>query len=131
MWFGVTGLLSALSGWRGFAERWRAREEPVGERFRMRSASIGLRFFPVGYGNCLNVTVSERGLGLSLFFLFRFLSPPLFIPWSEVSEVKEGTFLFFRHVVVQPKNHWSRIKLYGAVAEKVLSASRGRIHRAA
>lgn len=131
MWFGVTGLLSVLSGWHGMAERWREAQEHAGERFRFRSASIGMRFFPVGYGNCLNFTVSERGLGISLLFVFRFLSPPLFIPWTEVTEVKEGKFLFFRYVVVQPKDHWSRIKVYGAVAEKVLASSRGRLRGAA
>ena len=131
MWFAVTALLAALSGWASLAAQWRANEDPVGERFRMRSGSIGVRFFPVSYGNCLTVTVSERGLGLSLLFLFRLLSPPLFIPWSQISSVKEGNSLFFRHVVIQPANHWSRIKLYGAVAEKVLTASKGRVHSAA
>ena len=131
LWFGVTGLLAVCSGWTSFAKQWRAHEIPSGERFRMRSGSIGMRFLPVGYGNCLTVTVSDRGLGLSLLFPFRFLSPPLFIPWSQISCVKEGRFLFLRHVVIQPVNHWSRIKLYGAVAENVLEASKGRVRRAA
>lgn len=126
MWFGVTGFLAVFSGWYSFAAQWRAREESGGERFRMRSASIGMPFLPVGYGNCLTVTVSERGLGLALLFPFRFLSPPLFIPWSQVASVSEGKFLFFRHVIVQPANHWSRIKLYGELGNRALAASRGR-----
>ncbi len=131
MWLGVTGLLSVLSGWSGLATYWRARDQPTGERFRMRSGSIGMRYLPVGYGNCLTITVSDKGLGLSLLFPFMFLSPPLFIPWIQISSVQEGKFLFIRHVIVQPSNHWSRIKLYGAVAEKVLAASKGRTHSAA
>jgi hypothetical protein len=131
MWFGVTGFLSVLSGWYSFATRFRAREAPNGERFRMRSASIGLPFLPVGYGNIVTFTVSDQGLGLKLLFLLRFLSPPLFIPWSQVTAVSEGKFLLFRHVIVQPANHWSRIKVYGAVAEKVLAASRGHTRSAA
>lgn len=130
MWFGACGLLAVLSGWASFASEWRALAEPKGDRFRMRSGSIGMRFFPVGYGNCLTVTVSEQGLGLSLLFLFRFMCPPLFIPWSQIASVKEGRFLFVQHVVVQPANHWSRIKLYGAVAERVLAVSKGRIRGA-
>jgi len=131
MWLAVTGLLAFVSGWFSLATRWRAQGSASGERFRMRSATLGAKFLPVSYGNCLTVTVSEQGLGLSIFLLFRLLSPPLFIPWSEISSVSEGRFLFFRHVVVQPTSHWSRIKLYGAVGSKVLAASRGRTSSAA
>jgi hypothetical protein len=131
MWFGVTGLLAVLSGWTSLATYWRAQGALAGERFRITSASMGVRLLPVGYGNCLSVTVSDRGLGVSLFFLFRFLCPPLFIPWSDISSVTEGRFLFFRYVVVQPADHWARIKLYGRVVEKVLAASRGRTRGAA
>jgi hypothetical protein len=131
MWFGITGFLSVLSGWYGFAAQWRSQGKPAGERFHMRSASIGKPFMPVGYGNVLTITVSDLGLGLAVLFPFRFLSPPLFIPWSQVSSVYEGRFLFFRHVVVQPINHRSRIKLYGEVGNKALAASRGRTRGAA
>jgi hypothetical protein len=131
MWFGMSALLSALSGWSSMATHWRAHEAPKGERFRMRSASIGLKYFPVGYGNCVTVTVSDQGLGIALIFPFRFLSPPLFVPWSQVSSVTEGRFLFFRHVIVKPANHWARIKFYGQVASTVLAASKGRTRGAA
>lgn len=80
IWFGITGLLAIFSGWSSFATQWRAQVAPAGERFRMRSASIGMPFLPVSYGNVLTVTVSEHGLGLAVLFPFRFLSPPLFIP---------------------------------------------------
>lgn len=126
MWLSITGLLSLLSGWAGLASQWKAQTKYAGERFRYRSGSMGMRYLPVGYGSCLTVTVSDAGLGLSILFPFRFLSPPLFFPWSEISSVTEGKFLFFRHVVVQPANHWSRIKLQGTVAEAVIAASKGR-----
>jgi hypothetical protein len=131
MWLGVTGLLATLSGWTSLATQWRAQEDPKGERFSLRSGSIGVRFLAVPYRNCLTITISDRGLGLSQLFLLRFLSPPLFIPWAQVASVNGGRFLLFRHVVVQPANHWSRITLYGTVAEKVLEASIGRIRSAA
>ena len=38
-----------------------------------------------GYGNCLTVGANSYGLYLRILFLFRFMHPPLFIPWSEVS----------------------------------------------
>ena len=131
LWFLVTGLLAVVSGWTGLAKRWRTQNTPEGERFRMASAAIGARFLPVSYSNCLTVVVSDKGLAISILFPFRFLSPPLFIPWSQVSHVSEGRFLFFRHVIVEPLNHWSRIKLYGKVGSKVVAASAGRIRGAA
>ncbi len=39
----------------------------------------------VGYGNCLTVGANSDGLYLGILFLFRFMHPPLFIPWREVS----------------------------------------------
>ena len=126
MWFGVTGLLAVFSGWTGLAAYWRAQRPLTGERFRIASASMGAKLLPVGYSNCLSVTVSDQGLGVSILLPFRFLCPPLFIPWSDVANVTEGRLLFFRYVVVRPVNHWSRIKLYGRVVERVLVASSGR-----
>lgn len=35
--------------------------------------------------NCLNIAVSEAGLRLSVFPLFRLFHPPLVIPWDQVS----------------------------------------------
>ena len=131
MWFAITGGLALLSGWRSLATIWPTQAEPEGERFRFASGAIGMRLLPVSYSSCLTVSVSNDGLGIAILFPFRFLSPPIFIPWKQIASVSEGRFLFFRHVLVQPLNHWSRIKLYGRVGKQVLEASRGRTHSAA
>ena len=131
MWLAITGLLAVLSGWSSLATQWRAQAKPEGKRFRFASGAIGIKLLPVSYGNCLTVTVSENGLGMAIMFPFRFLSPPIFIPWGQVTNVSEGRFLFFRHVVIQPVNHWARIKLYGKVGNQVLLASARRTRSAA
>lgn len=131
MWLAITGGLALLSGWRSLATNWPRQSKPKGKRFWFASGAIGIGLLPVRYSNCLTVTVADDGLGIEILFPFRFLSPPIFIPWKQIASVPEGQFLFFRHVVVQPLNHWSRIKLYGRVGQKVLKASEGRTQSAA
>ena len=121
-WLAVAGLLAALSGWSSLATQFRASQPVEGERFRFASASIGARWLPVSYGNCLFVTVAPAGLRLSILFPFRFMSPPLYIPWSNVESVEEGRFLFMPFVAIRLVGHWSRIKLYGRLGQQVLRA---------
>src|SRR5215467_6210410 len=83
-WLVLTGALSFLSGWRELAKRFRSNETIEGERFRFRSAAVGWPAFPVSYGGILFATVGPRGFTLSILFPYRFLHPPLVIPWSQV-----------------------------------------------
>lgn len=102
------------------AKKFRTERSPDGERFRFVSGSMGTRFVPVNYGNCLFVTLNEAGIGLSILFPFRFQSPPLFLPWADVEAVSERRFLFvLRYVVIVMKGHWPRISLYGRVSEAI------------
>ena len=89
-WFTVTALLAILSGWRSLATYFRTEAPVEGEQFRFVSGSMGARFFPVSYRNCLFVTVNETGFGLSILALLRLLSPPLFIPWEAVASVESS-----------------------------------------
>lgn len=131
MWCTITGLLSTLSGWRSMATHWRAQGENSGNIYRFVSGTIGAKSFPVRYGSCLTITVSEQGMGLVVLFPFRFMSPPIFIPWSQIVSITDGKTFFVRHVLIQPHNHWARIKLHGRVVEQILSSSSGRLWNAA
>lgn len=101
MWFVIGGGLALLSGWWSLASRFRAVGAVAGKRLRLVSGSMGVRFLPVNYGNCLFVTVNDKGFRLGILFLFRFLSPPLFIPWERVESVVEKRFLFMRYAAVR------------------------------
>ena len=119
VWLCITGLLSVLSGWSGLAGHFRAEESVQGEKFRFVSGSIGNRFLPVSYGNCLFITVNDSGFGLAILFLFRLLSPPLFIPWSAVASVKRKRFLFFPYTVVRLREQWPTITLRGGAGRAI------------
>ena len=120
MWAVITGALANLSGWASLATRFRSLSPISGEPFRFASAGMGFRWLPVSYGSCLKFMVNSQGFGMSILFPFRFLSPPLFIPWAQVESVTKRRFLFFRSVVVQVKGHWAQIRIGGRVGESIL-----------
>jgi len=119
LWFGVSALLSLMSGWISLASGFRSTSAVQGQMFRFVSGSMGAAHFPVNYGNCLFVSVTESGFYLSVFFMFRFLSPPLFIPWTQVESVSPGRFLFMRYTTVRIRGHWARVSLYGKAGKAV------------
>jgi hypothetical protein len=113
MWFGITGLLAHVGGWASLASTFRATQPAIGERFRFVSGSMGAKFFPVSYGGCLFFAVSDTGIHLSILFPFRFLSPPLFIPWSQVESVTPKRFLFSRYTSIRVCDQWPTISVRG------------------
>jgi hypothetical protein len=123
LWAGVTGLLAILGGWASLATYFRADGPVQGDRFRFVSGSMGIRFLPVNYGNCLFVTVNDAGFRLSIFFLFRIFSPPLFIPWKAIASIETKRFLFFYpYIVVQLQDQWPRISIYGGAGRRIAQA---------
>ncbi len=119
MWFLITGGLAHVSGWASLATHFRATSLASGKSFRFVSGAVGKKGFPVGYRNCLSVCIGESGFGLEVLFPFRFQSPPLFIPWSQVESVGERKLFFVRYVVVSLRNQWPAISLQGEASKLV------------
>ena len=112
-------MLAILGGWASLATYFRANGPVQGERFRFVSGSMGARFLPVSYGSCLFLTVNETGFRVAILFLFRLLSPPLFIPWKAVASVEPKRFLFFRYTVVHLRDQWPRISIRGTAGREI------------
>src|SRR5581483_1529962 len=93
-WVFVLWLTSELSGWRKLAAVYRAQHRPNGKCFLIQSAKIG----DMWYRGCLTIYTSGEGLYVSLWPVFRFRQPPLFIPWSAVRDRRERRFLLSRLV---------------------------------
>jgi hypothetical protein len=119
-WLVICGLLSLLGGWHELAQRFKSTDIVNGERFYFRSGAIGSRFFPVSYGSCLFATVGPKGIGLSILFPFRFLHPPLFIPWSAVERCEGAKFWFMNHVAVHVTGFNRRLLFGGALGRRIL-----------
>ena len=120
MWLGVTGLLSHIAGWPALAKRFRSDQFTDGETFYFASGSIGSStLFPVNFSSCLFFTVGNLGFRISILFPFRFLTPPLFIPWSEVQSITEKRLWLFRHAVIQIRGSSTKIMVPGRVGKCV------------
>lgn len=127
-WLAITGLLALMSGWVSLARTFRASGPISGKTFRFASGSMGNKFMPVRYGNCFFITTNDQGLYLSILFPFRFLSPPLFLPWSCFASVERRRFLFIPYYILTIKEQWARIGLgmwAGRSAKEAYDSARG------
>lgn len=122
MWIGISALLSKVGGWKNLAGEFRATQPTNGQRFRFVSGSMGARRFPVSYRSCLFVTVNETGFRLAIFFPFRFWSPPLFIPWTEVAAAETKRLFFVNRAIVQLHGRWPAISIRGAAGKSIVDA---------
>jgi len=118
----ISALLSLMGGWHELALRFRSDNPVDGERFRFRSGSLGHGLFPVSYGGCLFATVGAAEFALSVLFPFRFMHPRLVIPWSAVESCERVSFWFMDHVEVRISGFSRRLRLRGALGEKVFAA---------
>jgi len=119
-WLLITGLLAHAGGWSTLARHFRSSAEPAsGERFRFVSGSMGTRAFPVSYGRCLFLMVSPGGFALSILLPFRFQSPPLFIPWSQVETVEAKRLLFLSYTLIRLRSQWPEISVSGRAGRRI------------
>jgi len=92
MWIAVTAGLSHMSGWPKLAAVYRAQRPPSGRSFLVTGGKIG----NVWYRGCLTIYTSPEGFYLSVWPIFRFREPPLFIPWNDVHNRREKRWLWSR-----------------------------------
>lgn len=119
-WLLLGALMAHASGWRSLAKRFRAIESIDGTRFRFASACMReWDTMPVSYGCCLKLIVGRAGFRLALPFAFRFLSPPLFIPWTEVESVVEKREWFRRMSQIRIRDSDIYVAIYGHAGECV------------
>ncbi|QDV75814.1 hypothetical protein K2D_40400 [Planctomycetes bacterium K2D] len=85
LWILVSYIGSALGGWSALAQRYREEFPPEGKSYWMRSAKIG----SIYYRSCLAFCDCDKGLGISILWIFRCGHPPLFIPWEAFHNVRQ------------------------------------------
>ena len=97
LWLAITALISYTGGWRTLSKTFRARGPFKGPTWHFQSGRMrGLS----GYNNCLTVGASSDGFYLGVMFFLRFMHPPLFIPWSEVSIRTKRIWIFGERVTL-------------------------------
>ena len=95
LWCAVIFMIGRISGWALLAKRFRTDSRFPGQLWTWQSARMR---WGCNFNNCLTVGGDPSGLYLKMLFLFRIGSPPLLIPWQEVTIWRRRTFLVFQFV---------------------------------
>jgi hypothetical protein len=78
LWLWITYFLSRMSGWRSLQAAYPNRDDFVGRRFRMQSASVGGAFgMPVNYNRCLTIDANSSGLRFKVWAIFGLFQQPV------------------------------------------------------
>jgi hypothetical protein len=91
LWALVGAIVSFVGGWFSLARVYRTREPFRGAKWRMQS---GRMRWLMNYNNVLTIGASPQGLYLASLFLFRFMHPPLLVPWSEIKVQRKNGWVF-------------------------------------
>jgi len=118
----ISAILSTRSGWRRIAARFPHKNITDYRKYHFVRMSLGSGPLPVGYGGCVIVRLSPHGLGLSVIFLIRFLHPPIFIPWSEVSGGAREFTARYDVTKIKIRNEESVLSFYGSVGENIYAS---------
>ncbi len=94
-WCLICFLLSRLGGWAGVAKEFRANHVPTGTKLFGQAAQFG-GF--CNYNGCLTIIIADEGLYLDIWQLFRIGHPALLIPWDELHNAKQSSFLWMKQV---------------------------------
>ena len=118
-WLAISCFLSLLGGWHALAKRYRTTISTSGKLFPFASMGLGRGLFPVSYSNCVFVRLDSTGISLSVFPLFRFFHPKLFIPWSAVSDCRRERFWFMDCTAVYVSQPKTRMLFRGRLGRKI------------
>ncbi len=91
LWLLVGAILGFIGGWFSLAKVYRTRVAFNGAKWRMQSGKMR---WLANYNNVLTIGVSQQGLYLASMFLFRFMHPPLLVPWGEIKVGRSKGWVF-------------------------------------
>lgn len=83
----VVLFISASNGWRKISQRYPGGGEPDGKDLGW----INLYINKGDYKNAVRAILTDRGVYLKVFFMFRPWHPPILIPWEELQIYEDGT----------------------------------------
>ena len=102
VWLLVGATLAHVSGWPDLAARYPGGDRPSGRVLRGQVISIGV----VSEKNVTCLVPTETGLYIYASFLFRFMHPPILVPWAEMSYESPRRFLWMK---------WHKLRLGGGL----------------
>lgn len=125
-WCAIIALVSALGGWHRLARMFPAEQtsfrisDPDAARYYFASMSMGPPYFPTNYGSCLTIAVGNAGIELRVALPFRFLHPPLLIPWNAIECCERDRYLWcFQCTRLQLISVPHPLCIYGRAAQDI------------
>jgi hypothetical protein len=118
-WLAICCFLSLIGGWHSLTKKYRSTTNSSGKLFSFASMGLGRSFDPVSYRSCLFVRFDSVGIALSIFPLFRFFHPKLFIPWNAVSDCKRERFWFMDCTAICLSEPKTRMLFVGKVGREI------------
>jgi len=100
LWLLVGAIVSFVGGWFSLSKLYRTHGPFDGAKWRGQS---GRMRWLTNYNHVLTLGASREGLYLASMFLFRFMHPPLLIPWREI-KVRMSKDWFFEYVTLSMGN---------------------------
>jgi hypothetical protein len=88
--------ISFVGGWCSLAKVHRIRVPFHGAKWGIQS---GRMRWLANYKNVLTLGASQQGLYLASMFIFRFMHPPLLVPWSNI-KLRRSKGWFFEYVIL-------------------------------
>jgi hypothetical protein len=123
LWLLVSASLSYVGGWYSLARVHRALVPFNGAKWGMQSGKMR---WLANYNNVLTLGVNQEGLYLATMGFFRFMHPPLLVPWSEV-RVRRSKGWFFEYVTFTMGHELAvPLRIRGNLAGKLQSAAGNR-----
>jgi hypothetical protein len=116
LWFLVAATISFIGGWFSLAKVYRTRVPFNGAKWRMQSGQMR---WLANYHNVLTLGVSPQGLYLASMFLFRFMHPPLLVPWSEIRVRRKKGWVFEYVIFTMGQELAIPLQIRGKLAAKL------------
>jgi hypothetical protein len=91
LWLLVSATISFVGGWFSLAKVYRTQVKFNGAKWGMQSGQMR---WLANYNSVLTIGVGPQGLYLASMFLFRFMHPPLLVPWSEIKVQRKKGWVF-------------------------------------
>ncbi len=85
--------LPAYNDWRNLAKYYRTSYKPPADLAAWQSGKVGKLL----YNGTLNLAATSKGLYLSTLPLLRFQTPPLLIPWEEITQVRRQENRYYQN----------------------------------
>lgn len=123
-WLGVMALIATVGGWGALAREYPGPDtEPEGTtRIRVTALSFGGGPISLGqYRNIVRMTLTGRGFELRLPGPFRFMHPPIGIPWRGVRAYEVGKTLGQTYLLLTLANQL-KLRIYGRAATSLVEA---------